>query len=70
MTPHEFVQKNIEKQLMADGFSAGSSFSASRSALDLYKQKSSFKGAPLEDCLKHARKKAQEIDGKKPRSKK
>lgn len=70
MNHHEFIQKNIEKELIKDGFSAGAAFSASWSALDLYKQKSSFKKAPLDECLKHARSKAQELDGKKPRKSK
>lgn len=67
MNPHEFIQKNIERELIKDGFSAGAAFSASLSALDLYKQKSSFKKGPIDECLKHARSKAIEIDGKKPR---
>ena len=67
MNPHEFIQTNIEKALIKDGFSAAAAFSASHSALDLYKQASGFKKAPLDECLKHARKKAIELDGKKPK---
>lgn len=67
MNTHEFIQKNIEKALIADGFSAAAAFSASHAGLDLYKQKSSFKKGPLDECLKHARSKALELDGKKPR---
>lgn len=67
MNTHEFIQKNIEKALIADGFSPAAAFSASYSALDLYKQKSSFKKAPIDECLKHARKQALELDGKKPK---
>lgn len=67
MNTHEFIQKNIEKALIKDGFSAAAAFSASHAGLDLYKQKSSFKKGPLDECLAHARKKAKELDGKKPR---
>lgn len=67
MNTHEFIQKNIEKALIGDGFSASAAFSASHSALDLYKMKSSFSKGPIDECLKHARAKAIELDGKKPR---
>lgn len=67
MNTHEFIQTNIEKALIKDGFSAAAAFSASHDALDLYKQKSSFKKGPLDECLAHARKKAKELDGRKPR---
>lgn len=67
MNTHDFIQSNIEKELIKDGFSAAASFSASHSALDLYKQKSSFKKSPIDECLKHARAKALELDGKKPK---
>lgn len=67
MNTHEFIQTNIEKELIKDGFSAAAAFSASHSGLELYKQKSVFKKGPLDECLKHARAKAIEMDGKKPR---
>ena len=70
MNTHEFIQQNIEKALIKDGFSAAAAFSASHSALDLYKQKSSFNKGPIDECLKHARAKAMELDGKKPRKQK
>lgn len=67
MNTHEFIQTNIEKALIRDGFSPAAAFSASHAGLELYKMKSSFKKGPLDECLAHARKKAKELDGRKPR---
>ena len=64
MTPHEFIQKQVEKALIADGHTEAAAYHASQDALEFYKRTAQFKKPPIDECLRHARKKAKEIDGK------
>lgn len=71
MSPHEFIRKQIDKQLQDDGFTSRVSMQVADETLDFYKRTARFKRGAVAECLTWARKRAKEIsslNGEKKRS--
>lgn len=59
MNREEFIQSNIKKILISEGFSRGAAEVGADAALDLYLRKSDFpNGKAFDFCLKNARREA------------
>ncbi len=65
MNTHEFIKVQIERALQKDGFSAAACLIAADEGLEFYMRTAAFKRPPIDECMKVAKKKAQEVDGKK-----
>lgn len=61
MNTHDFIVKNIREQLERSGVKAAVAAMAANEALDYYKRTAHFKRNALEDCLKHAKRRAKEL---------
>lgn len=59
MNREEFIQRNIKKILISEGFSKEAAETGADAALDLYLRKSEFPdGKAFDFCLKNARREA------------
>ncbi|MDU9398085.1 hypothetical protein [Pseudomonas sp. zfem003] len=60
MNTHEFLRKQIDQQLQAEGFSPKVTMQVADEALDFYNRTAHFKKGALHECLTFARKRAKE----------
>lgn len=61
MNTHEFLKKQIDQQLQAEGFSPRISFQVADEALEYFCRTAHFKRGALAECLSFARKRAKEL---------
>lgn len=63
MNTHDFLKKQIDQQLQAEGFTSRVSFQVAEEALDFYKRTAQFKRGAIGECLSWTRKRAKEVAG-------
>lgn len=61
MNTHDFLKKQIDQQLQAEGFTSRIAFQVAEEALDFYKRTAQFKRGAIGECLAWARRRAKEV---------
>lgn len=61
MNTHDFLKKQIDQQLQAEGVIARTAFQVAEEALEFYQRTAHFKKGALAECLNFARKRAKEL---------
>lgn len=61
MNTHEFLKKQIDQQLQAEGYTPAVAFQVAGEALDFYNRTAHFKKGALHECLAFAKRRAKEV---------